>query len=87
MLGPSAGTLCCFRFVEGRRSSANLVLIMVSRDLVIAEDRRTVDAVADTGPHDASSHRASDARCRTKRLLSFLVRYRRKCAAVVRAHR
>ena len=53
MLGPSAGTLRCFEFVEGRRHSTDLVFIMVSG--VSAEDRWCDAAEAAVREHGAYS--------------------------------
>lgn len=39
MLGPSAGALRCFGCGEDRRCATDLVFIMVSGDLITAEDR------------------------------------------------
>jgi hypothetical protein len=39
MLGPSAGALRCFRCGEERRCATDLVFIMVSEDLITAEER------------------------------------------------
>jgi len=83
MLGPSSGALRCFQCGEERRCATDLVLIILSEDLVTAEERGYRVHSALFLSRDVLGHRAGCYRLR-KTLLPDLVRYRRRSAATGR---